>query len=593
LTIKQHKIIILEVRGGRAMKYYKESIKKYWYCFLLGPIFMVMEASGEFILPYLNANIINIGIANKNIDYVIMNGIYMALIALMMLITGVLGAYFAIKGASSLTKDVRNLLFKKIQTFSFTNIDDFSTGSLITRITNDMTQIQTFTQTLLRGFFRSPVMLIGAIVMSFILNKQLAFILTIAVIILAISIATIIYLASPRYMIMQKQLDTLNNNINEVIINERVIKSFVREDYETKKFKGINEDLMNKTIYALNLMIAMQPMSTLAINVTTLAVVFVAGKQIIIGNIELGTLTAFITYLTQILSALSFLANIFLQGTRALTSHYRIKEVLETTVDLNDNNSHQDLEIKQGNIEFKNVTFRYFKQNNRPVLNHINLIIDSGETVGIIGSTGAGKTTLVSMIPRLYDVDEGSVFIDGKNVKDYTLYHLRENVAMVLQNNTLFSGTIEENLRWGNELSSDKELQEACYIAKADEFVEKFPRKYQSYVEQGGNNLSGGQKQRLTIARALLKKPKILILDDSTSAVDTSTDAHIRKELRNKLKDTTKIIITQRVDSIIDADKIIVLENGKIEGIGKHQDLIQTCKAYQEIYYSQKDKENV
>lgn len=575
------------------MKYYKESIKKYWYCFLLGPIFMVMEASGEFILPYLNANIINIGIANKNIDYVIMNGIYMAIIALMMLITGVLGAYFAIKGASSLTKDVRNLLFKKIQTFSFTNIDDFSTGSLITRITNDMTQIQTFTQTLLRGFFRSPVMLIGAIVMSFILNKQLAFILTIAVIILAISIATIIYLASPRYMIMQKQLDTLNNNINEVIINERVIKSFVREDYETKKFKGINEDLMNKTIYALNLMIAMQPMSTLAINVTTLAVVFVAGKQIIIGNIELGTLTAFITYLTQILSALSFLANIFLQGTRALTSHYRIKEVLETTVDLNDNNSHQDLEIKQGNIEFKNVTFRYFKQNNRPVLNHINLIIDSGETVGIIGSTGAGKTTLVSMIPRLYDVDEGSVFIDGKNVKDYTLYHLRENVAMVLQNNTLFSGTIEENLRWGNELSSDKELQEACYIAKADEFVEKFPRKYQSYVEQGGNNLSGGQKQRLTIARALLKKPKILILDDSTSAVDTSTDAHIRKELRNKLKDTTKIIITQRVDSIIDADKIIVLENGKIEGIGKHQDLIQTCKAYQEIYYSQKDKENV
>lgn len=575
------------------MKYYKAYIKKYLYCFLLGPLFMVIEACGEFILPYLNANIINIGIVNKDVNYVIENAIGMVIIALVMLIAGVLGAYFAIKGAAHLASDIRSQTFMKIQKFSFTNIDDFSTGSLITRITNDITQIQTFTQTLLRGFFRSPVMLIGAIAMSFLLNKTLAIILSIAVILLAIAIGIIIYISSPRYTIMQKQLDSLNNNINEVIINERVIKSFVREEHEKKKFKIVNEQLMKKSVRALKMMIILQPISALAINMTTLAVVWIAGQQIIIGNMELGTLTAFITYLTQILTALNFLANIFLQGTRALASHHRIVEVLEANIDLNDDHVlAKDHVITSGEIELKNVYFRYFKQNHDYVLEDINLHIHSGEMVGIIGSTGSGKTTLVSMIPRLYDVDEGEVYVDGINVKELSLFHLRESVAMVLQNNTLFLGTVEENLRWGNENASEDELKWACKIARADEFIDTFSKGYLSEIEQGGSNLSGGQRQRLCIARALLKKPKILILDDSTSAVDTATDAYIRNALKNDLKDVTKIIITQRIDSIMEADQIIVLDNGKVKGIGKHSDLLENCIPYQEIYYSQKDKES-
>ena len=576
------------------MRSYKELIKKYKYCFLLGPFFMIVEACGEFILPYLNANIINIGIANQDLQYVLENGVIMAIMAFVMLIAGVLGGYYAIKGASYLAAGIRQKVFRKIQKFSFSNIDDFSTGSLITRITNDVTQIQTFTQTLLRGFFRSPVMLIGAICMSFMLNRTLAYVLIIAVILLAIAIALIIVIASPRYTMMQKQLDALNNHIDEVITNERVIKSFVREDYEKDKFSLTNHQLMNKSLKALKMMIILQPICSLMMNASTLAVVWIAGRQIMIGGMEIGTPTAFITYLTQILLALNFLANIFLIGTRAVASHLRVKEVLNADIDLNDDLAkNRDACIEKGHIEFHNVTFRYFKQNQKPVLSHIDLHIPSGSMVGIIGSTGSGKTTLVSMIPRLYDVDEGAVLIDGMNVKDYSLFHLREKVAMVLQNNTLFSGTIEDNLRWGNEETTQDEMKWACHIARADEFINSFESGYQSDIEQGGSNLSGGQKQRLCIARALLKKPQILILDDSLSAVDTSTDACIRLALRKELKNVTKIMITQRIDSIIDADMIIVMDEGAIQAIGKHEELLQGCIAYQEIYESQKDKEMV
>lgn len=574
------------------MNKYKPYIKNYWYHFLLGPVFMIIEAGGEFILPYINANMINYGAANGDIPYLIRNGIYMLLIALLMLAGGVLGANFAIRGSARLAAGVREDTFRQIQKFSFANIDDFSTGSLITRITNDITQIQNFTQTLLRGFFRSPVMLIGALIMSFALNPALARVILIVVPILAVAIAAIIMIASPRYTSMQQKIDQLNNGVNETITNERVIKSFVREEYEKKKFSKINTELVDKSTAALKMMILMQPVSTLAINVTTLAVVWFAGKQIMVGDMELGTLTAFITYLSQILTALNFLANIVLQGTRAAASDRRISAVLNAKIDLTDEEAlHKEKTVTSGSIEFQNVSFRYFKNNQKNVLDHISLSIRSGETVGIIGSTGSGKSTLVSLIPRLYDADSGKVLVDGTDVRDYSLSHLRESVAVVLQKNTLFSGTIAENLRWGNENATPEEMEHAANVASADEFIRSFPDGYETELGQGGVNLSGGQKQRICIARALLKKPRILILDDSTSAVDTATESKIRNALRDEMPDITKIIIAQRITSVIDADLIIVLDDGQIAGYGTHHELMENCIPYQEIYYSQKDKE--
>lgn len=576
------------------MKKYKGLVGQYWYCFILAPVFMVLEACGEFILPFLNANIINKGAAVGDVDYILVNGLYMLLIAAGMLTTGVLGAHFAIKGAAHLSANLRMEAFVKVQKFSFANIDDFSTGSLITRITNDITQIQTFTQTLLRGFFRSPVMLIGAICMSFILNKRLALVICIVVPVLAGLIALIIKIASPRYTVMQNKIDALNNNIDETITNERVIKSFVREEHEKKKFAQVNDELMLKSTKALKMMMLLQPLSALAINFTTLVVVWLAGNQIMVGDMEVGTLTAFITYLTQVLMALDFLANIFLQGTRAAASDRRITEILEAEVELNDDSAKfRDKTIENGSISMENVSFKYFKGSHRPVLDHVSFTIDAGELIGIVGSTGSGKTTLISLIPRLYDADEGTVTVDGTDVRDLSLAHLRESVAVVLQKNTLFSGSIAENLRWGDENATLEDMRWACRIAQAAEFIEGFAEGYETELEQGGLNLSGGQRQRLCIARALLKHPKILILDDSTSAVDMATDAKIRKAFRQELAGVTKIIIAQRISSVIDADKIIVLDEGRIVGFGPHSQLIEGCDAYKEIYYSQKDKEEV
>lgn len=574
------------------MKKYKKSIKTYFYCFILGPVFMMLEASGEFILPFVSASIINEGAAKGDVAYVLQNGFYMLLIAIGMLIAGVCGAHFAIKGATHLAADVRLQTFQQIQKFSFENIDDFSTGSLITRITNDITQIQNFTQTLLRGMFRSPIMLIGAIYMSFKLDPKLALIICVVIPFLAAAIAAIIYVAAPRYTRMQEQLDALNNNVNETIANEYVIKSFVREEHEKSKFSKVNDSLMQKSISALKMMMLMQPASAVAINVTTLLIVWVAGQKVMVGSLEVGTLSALITYLTQILMALDFLANIFLQGTRAAASDKRITEIMEAKINLNDlEAAHPEKVIRHGDITFKNVSFRYFKNNAEKVLDDINVHIKEGQMVGIVGSTGSGKTTLVSMIPRLYDADEGEVLVEGTNVKDLSLYQLRESVAMVLQKNTLFSGSIAENLRWGNEDATQEELEWACRIAQAGEFIHNFADGYEHELEQGGTNLSGGQRQRLCIARALLKHPQILILDDSTSAVDTATDARIREAFRKELTGVTKIIIAQRINSVMDADQILVLEEGRLVGCGTHDELIHSCQTYQEIYYSQKDKE--
>ena len=574
------------------MKNYITHAKKYWYCFLLGPFFMILEALGEIILPYINANIINEGVVRNDIGYIIQNGIYMALIAIFMLATGILGANFAIRGSSRLAAGIRRDVFGRIQKFSFENIDEFTTGSLITRITNDITHIQHFSQTLLRGMFRSPIMLIGALVMSFVLEPKLALVVFAIAPFLAISIAIIIKTASPRYTKMQVAIDGLNNSVGETITNEKVIKSFVREEYEIGKFAVINDALVEKSISALKVMLFMHPVSTFAINLTTLLVIWFSGKPIMVGDMEIGTLTAFITYLSQILMSLNFLANIVLQGARAAASHRRIQEVMNAEIDLTDEDaSHKDKLVEHGEIEFKHVDFRYYKKNADNVLDDINLHIKAGELVGIIGSTGSGKSTLVSLISRLYDVDAGEVLIDGINVKDYSLENLREHIAVVLQKNTLFSGTVAENLRWGKEDASDEEIIRVAQIAQADSFIRSFPDGYDSDIGRGGANLSGGQRQRLCIARALLKNPKIIILDDSTSAVDTVTDASIRKAFREQLGGTTKLIIAQRITSVIDADKIVVMDGGRIVGVGKHEELIGTCNTYQEIYYSQKEQE--
>lgn len=587
------KDICYDLRTGYFMKNnkYADSIRKHLHCFILAPVFMVAEACGEFILPYLSANIIDRGVALRDSGYIIQNGLYMLLTALAMLLCGVLGAYFAIRGSSYLAAEVREKTFRKIQTFSFSNIDDFSTGSLITRITNDITQIQNFAQTLMRGCFRSPVMLIGAVCMSFALNRRLAVAVCVVIPVLALAIALIICIAAPRYTQMQMRLDALNNQINETITNERVIKSFVRENFEKEKFSSVNDVLMEKSVAALKMMILLQPVSALAVNVTTLLVVWIAGRQVMIGGMEVGVLTAFITYLSQILTALNFLANIFLQGTRAAASDRRISEVLRTEVELTDARaSRKDKHIEKGGVEFRGVTFRYVKSRPEPVLKDIDLKIEAGQFVGIVGSTGSGKTSLISLIPRLYDADAGAVLVDGTDVRELSMEKLREGVAVVLQKNTLFSGTIAENLRWGKEDADPEELAWACRVAHAEEFILSFPQQYETELEQGGQNLSGGQRQRLCIARALLKRPKILILDDSTSAVDMATDAGIRRAFREHLQGMTKIVIAQRIGSVMDADKIVVMDGGRIVDQGTHAELIARCPIYQEIYYSQREE---
>ena len=433
-------------------------------------------------------------------------------------------------------------------------------------------------------------MLVGALVMSFQLNAEIAMVILIVLPFLALATFLIIRTASPRYTAMQERIDKLNTGIGETVTNEKVIKSFVREEHEKKKFRRINTALMEKSIAALKMMILMQPVSTLAINLTTLIVVWAAGRQIMVGGMEIGSLTAFITYLSQVLTALNFLANIFLQGTRAAASNRRLSEVMNTVPDISDENaSERRRRVTESSIEFRHVSFRYFKNAGAPVLEDVSVRIEPGQLVGIIGSTGSGKSTLVSLIPRLYDPDAGEVLVDGVNVKELSLYELRESVAVVLQKNTLFSGTIAENLRWGSEEASDEELEQACRIAQADGFIRSFPDGYETQIGQGGGNLSGGQKQRLCIARALLKKPKILILDDSTSAVDTATDAAIRRAFEKRLPGMTKLIIAQRISSVMDADRILVMDEGRLAACGTHEELLKNCLAYQEIYDSQKE----
>ena len=572
------------------LKRYKKYITPYLSAFVIGPLMMLTEVAGEVMLPKFMSMIINNGVASRNVAYIGKMGTLMVLTVLFMAVGGILGAYFSAKASISFTSDMRNDLFRKVQQFSFENIDDYSTGSLVTRLTNDVQQVQNVLMMGLRMALRAPGMFLGALIMAFMMNRQLAVIILIVIPLLLAAILLILKTAFPRFGEMQRRLDRLNSGIQESLTNVRVVKSFVREDHEIEKFSKLNDDLKESSLRALRIVIATMPVMMFAMNVTTLAIVWYGGNIIIAGKMPVGDLTAFTTYIVQILMSLMMLSMVFLQSSRASASMKRINEIFDTEIGLNDDNAeNKDKKVTEGRVEFKNVSFGYSGENGRKdlVLEGISFTAEPGQTIGIIGSTGSGKTSLVQLIPRLYDVTGGEVLVDGVNVKEYSLKHLREGVGMVLQKNVLFSGTIEENLRWGNEDAPMEDVIRFSESAQADPFVKTFKNGYDTEMGQGGVNVSGGQKQRLCIARALLKRPKILILDDSTSAVDTATEAKIRESLYHDLKDTTKIIIAQRISSVQEADQILVLEDGKIIGHGTHEELLKTCEAYSEIYTTQ------
>ena len=572
------------------LKRYKKYITPYLSAFVIGPLMMLTEVAGEVMLPKFMSMIINNGVASRNVAYIGKMGTLMVLTVLFMAVGGILGAYFSAKASISFTSDMRNDLFRKVQQFSFENIDGYSTGSLVTRLTNDVQQVQNVLMMGLRMALRAPGMFLGALIMAFMMNRQLAVIILIVIPLLLAAIILILKTAFPRFGEMQRRLDRLNSGIQESLTNVRVVKSFVREAHEIEKFSRLNRDLKESSLRALRIVITTMPVMMFAMNVTTLAVVWYGGNIIIAGKMPVGDLTAFTTYIVQILMSLMMLSMVFLQSSRASASMKRINEIFDTEIGLNDDNAkNKDKKVTEGRVEFKNVSFGYSGENGRKdlVLEGISFTAEPGQTIGIIGSTGSGKTSLVQLIPRLYDVTGGEVLVDGVNVKEYSLKHLREGVGMVLQKNILFSGTIEENLRWGNEDAPMEDVIRFSESAQADPFVKTFKNGYDTEMGQGGVNVSGGQKQRLCIARALLKRPKILILDDSTSAVDTATEAKIRESLYHDLKDTTKIIIAQRISSVQEADQILVLEDGKIIGHGTHEELLKTCEAYSEIYTTQ------
>lgn len=584
------------------MSTYWKYVRPYLYAFILGPIFMIVEVIGEVLMPKLLQMIIDNGIGTDgegDIGYIIGIGALMVVTALLMMLGGVMGAFFAIRASVNFAADLRQDLFEKVQKFSFANIERFSTGSLVTRLTNDVTNLQNTVSMALRMMLRAPGMLIGALIMAFAMNPELAAVLIVIIPLLIIALMLIMKTAFPRFNIMQKKIDNVNSVVQENITNARVVKSFVRESHEVGKFDAANSDLKDNSMNAFKIVILTQPVMTLAMNITTILVVWLGGKQILGGSMPIGELTAFTTYVVQILMSLMFVSMIMIMGSRALASSARIKEVLNTEIDLNDDEAvknaaegRENPKVNVGSVEFRNVSFKYYKKRSQKVLSDISFKIEPGQVVSIIGSTGSGKTSLVQLIPRLYDVTEGEVLVDGVNVKDYMLDDLRNGVAMVLQNNVLFSGSIEDNLRWGDENADEEDIRRVAEYAQADGFVQSFTDGYKTFINQGGVNVSGGQKQRLCIARALLKHPKILILDDSTSAVDTATEAIIRSNFLKEIPETTKLIIAQRISSVIDADNIIVLNEGGIVGMGTHDELMKSCGTYQEIYYSQVEKED-
>ncbi len=586
-------------------------IKPYIPYFILGPICMIVEVLGEVLMPKFLALIVDYGVGEADIStapsivrwiysitdapwYVVAIMVSMIFTAILMMLSGVGGVYFASKASVNFAADLRSDVYTKIQSYSFANIDKFSAGSLVTRLTNDVTQMQNFINMLMRMCLRAPGMMIGALIMAIVLNPRLTLILAVTMPLLLCCLGFLVSKGFPRFGKMQTKIDALNSTVQESVTNVRVVKSFVREDTETVKFGTANENLKRSGLAAMGVMIFINPVMNFFMNLTTIAVLWFGGDMVMNSSMTTGDLIAFVTYITQILSSLMMVTMMFIMFSRALASAKRIREVMEEHPDVNDENLDAEAcerVVEKGDIEFSNVTFRYYKNSPDAVLKNINLKIPHGSTVGIIGSTGCGKTTLVSLLPRLYDADEGTVLVDGVPVKEYSLHNLREGVGMVLQKNVLFSGSIEENLRWGDRNASDEEIRAAAETAQADKFVRDFKNGYETDLGQGGSNVSGGQKQRLCIARALLKKPKILILDDSTSAVDTATEAQIRKAFKNELADSTKIIIAQRISSVKDADMIVVMDDGAVTGVGTHDELMNNNEEYREIYYSQNEKE--
>ncbi len=579
------------------MKRWFKYVKPYLSSFILGPLGMIVEVIGEMMMPLLLGMLID-GANDKTLTVGSSIGIAAALlgVVLLMMTGGVAGAYFGSKASVNFAADLRRDVYGRIQKFSFANIDKFSTGSLVTRMTNDVTQLQNFVNMLLRMALRSPGMFIGAIIMAVSLKPSLSVVFAVTLPLMIVIIFTLIGIGFPRFSRLQNKIDKLNSTVRENVTNVRVVKSFVREDFEINKFERDNEELKDAGMKAVKVMIYMSPVMNFFMYATVIAVIWfghgiVLDEQGLAGGMTVGDLSMFVTYSTQILSSLMMVTMLLMNASRAMASGRRICEVLDEKLDLSDDSAlYPERRVEEGRVEFKNVSFRYYKDSSESVLEHIDLEIAPGSTVGIIGSTGCGKTTLVSMIPRLYDVDEGEVLVDGVNVKDYSLVNLRDGIGMVLQKNLLFSGTISENLRWGDPEATDDEVRLAASHSAADKFVSSFKYGYDTMLDKGGSNVSGGQKQRLCIARALLKKPRILILDDSTSAVDTATEAQIREALRNDLPDCTKIIIAQRISSVRDADKIVVMNDGTITGIGTHEELLDKNEEYTEIYYSQMDR---
>lgn len=565
---------------------------------LLAPIFILLDVLCELSMPLLMSTIIDKGIPAKDIGYIAEIGLLMVLLACAAIYCGILLMRYTTRGSMGFGANLRNALFTKLQEFSFTNIDRFNTASLVTRLTNDVNNLQVTFMMILRLLLRAPMMLIIAFILAYSINARLSIILAVAAPLLVISVWLVIKTAFKLFGIVQQKVDALNGTVEENLIGIRVVKSFVRENFEKAKFKKANDELTSSAIRAVNIAIMNMPVMMLVMNGATLAIIWFGGQMVNTGAMGTGELISFLSYVVQILFSVMMISMVFLMSSRAKASGERIVEVLDTRVDIDNKpeltgaspSTIAGPQVTRGKVEFRDMSFKYnVTGTGENVLSHINFTVQPGEIIGLVGGTGTGKSTLVSLIPRLYDVTEGAVLVDDVDVRDYRIESLRAGIGVVLQKNTLFSGTIRENLRWGNEHASDEEIIAACQDAQAHDFIMSFPKGYDTEMGQGGVNVSGGQKQRLCIARAMLKKPRILILDDSTSAVDSSTEAKIRESFYKGNAGVTVFIIAQRISSIYDADRIIVLDDGKVVGFGSHQELMQTNTVYQEINASQQE----
>ena len=553
---------------------------------VMTPLFMILEVVAEMLIPLIMSSMIDEGINEGNMQHIIMTGLLMGACALIGLFGGVMGGIYGAKASAGFARNLRMAMFENIQSYSFANIDKFSTAGLVTRLTTDVTNIQNAYQMILRMCFRAPFSLIIAMTMTFIINAKLACIYLIAIVFLAVVLGFLLKVTYKYFSQVFEKYDELNASIQENVSAIRVVKSFVREDYEVKKFNRATNNLYRLFVKAENAMVSVSPLMMMTVYGCIIAISWFGANMIVGGEMTTGELTSMLTYCMNILMSLLMVAMVFVMITMSLASARRISEVLKEESTLK-NPENPDYNVENGSIDFENVSFSYNTTSEKPILNNINVSIKSGETVGIIGGTGSSKTSLVNLIGRLYDVTDGVVKVGGKDVRSYDLETLRDEVSVVLQSNVLFSGTILDNLRWGNENATEEECINACKLACADDFIQSFPDRYNTHIEQGGTNVSGGQKQRLCIARALLKKPKIIILDDSTSAVDTATDARIRKAFRDEIPDTTKIIISQRISSVENADKIIVMDDGEISAVGTHEELVNSSPIYSEIYSAQ------